>query len=70
MGEWWIGKDMEGSGRGLILRYYPCICLEGLRKATKILSQDIQVNIAYVFEGTPLNNPRVNQSGRSQVPSI
>jgi hypothetical protein len=29
---WWIGKDLVGSGRGLILRYYPCIRLEWLRK--------------------------------------
>jgi hypothetical protein len=33
---------MEGSGRGLILRYYPGIRLEGLRKTTKKLSQDSQ----------------------------
>jgi hypothetical protein len=30
---------MEGSGRGLISRYYTGICLEGLRKTTKNLSQ-------------------------------
>jgi hypothetical protein len=29
---------LEGSGRGLILSYYPSTCLEGLRKTTKILS--------------------------------
>jgi hypothetical protein len=28
-------KGLEGSDRGLILRYYPGICLEGLRKNTK-----------------------------------
>jgi hypothetical protein len=28
-------KDLVGSGRGLILRYYPGIRLEGLRKTTK-----------------------------------
>jgi hypothetical protein len=33
--EWWIGKDVEGSGRGLILREYPRISLEGLRKLQK-----------------------------------
>jgi hypothetical protein len=31
----WIGKDLEGNGRGLILRYDPSICLEGLRKPQK-----------------------------------
>jgi hypothetical protein len=36
--EWWLGKDSEGSGNGLILRYYPSICLEGLRKTMKNLS--------------------------------
>jgi hypothetical protein len=29
--EWWIGKNLEGSGGGLILRFYPGILLEGLR---------------------------------------
>jgi hypothetical protein len=38
--EWWIGKDVEGTGHGLILTYYPGICLEGLRKPTKNRSQD------------------------------
>jgi hypothetical protein len=33
---WWVGKDLVGSGRGLILGYYPVIRLEGLRKTTKI----------------------------------
>jgi hypothetical protein len=32
--EWWIRKNFVGSGRGLILRYYPGIRLEGLRKTT------------------------------------
>jgi hypothetical protein len=38
--EWWIGKDLEGSFRGIILRYYPGIGLEELRKTTKNLNQD------------------------------
>jgi hypothetical protein len=38
--EWWIGKVLEGSGGGLISTYYPSICMDGLRKATKTLSQD------------------------------
>jgi hypothetical protein len=33
--EWWVGKVLEGNGRGLILRHYYDIRLEGLRKATK-----------------------------------
>jgi hypothetical protein len=33
---------MEGSSDGLILRYYPGICLEELRTATEILSQGSQ----------------------------
>jgi hypothetical protein len=32
--------DMEGSGRGLILTYYPNIWLKGLRKNHEILRQD------------------------------
>jgi hypothetical protein len=35
-----MGKDSEGSGSGLILRYYPRIFLEVLRKPMKKLSQD------------------------------
>jgi hypothetical protein len=34
-----IGKDLEESGRGLILRYYPGIFWKGLRKTTKYLSE-------------------------------
>jgi hypothetical protein len=33
---------VEGSGRGLILKYYPGICLEELRKTSKNVSQDSQ----------------------------
>jgi hypothetical protein len=40
MSEWWIGKNVEKSGHGLILRYYTSICLEGLGKTLKTLSQD------------------------------
>jgi hypothetical protein len=36
----WNGCERKQSG--LILRYYPNICLEGLRKTTKVLSQDSQ----------------------------
>jgi hypothetical protein len=31
---------LVGSGRGIILRYYPSIRLEGLRKATENVSKD------------------------------
>jgi hypothetical protein len=33
-----VNGDLEGCGRGLILRYYPDICLEELRQITKNLS--------------------------------
>jgi hypothetical protein len=33
-------NDFEGSGSGLVLRYYPVIRLKGLRSAKEILSQD------------------------------
>jgi hypothetical protein len=34
-GEWWTEKDVEGSGRGLILRHNPGICVELLNKPRK-----------------------------------
>jgi hypothetical protein len=34
--------NTEGSGRGLILGYYPGIRMEGLRKTTEDFSQDSQ----------------------------
>jgi hypothetical protein len=33
--EWSVGKDLVGSGSGLILRYHPDICLKELRKTNK-----------------------------------
>jgi hypothetical protein len=39
---WWIGKDLVGSGCGLILKYYPGIREEELRKTTEALNQDSQ----------------------------
>jgi hypothetical protein len=33
--EWWIGKGLEGSSYGLILRNYAGIHMEGLRKDKK-----------------------------------
>jgi hypothetical protein len=41
-GDKWLGKDLEGSGHGLVLRYHPGIHLEELRKTTKNLSQNIR----------------------------
>jgi hypothetical protein len=51
--EWRIGYDLVGSGRGLILRYYPDIRLEGLRKTTKHLSQDSQSPSRDLIAGPP-----------------
>jgi hypothetical protein len=46
--ERWIGKDVEGSGRGLIEASIPVFFLEELRKTTENLS------------GKPLSGPRLN----------
>jgi hypothetical protein len=43
--EWWIGKDLEGSGRGLILRNLPGIRLEGLRKPQKLRIAGLRADI-------------------------
>jgi hypothetical protein len=51
--EWWIGKDLEGSGRDLICRNCPGIRLEGLRKTAKNLSQDSQSSSWYLNPGPP-----------------
>jgi hypothetical protein len=34
------GKDLEGSGRGVIVRYYPSARLERLEETTKTLSKN------------------------------
>jgi hypothetical protein len=47
--EWWFGKDLEGSGCGLIVRQYPGIYLDGLRKTMKT-SVSIAVLSAPRFE--------------------
>jgi hypothetical protein len=47
------GKDMEGSKCGLMLRYYPGICLEGLMKTTKTISQDNRYPGRDLNLGTP-----------------
>jgi hypothetical protein len=39
---WHTFKILGGSGHGLILRYYPGICRERLKKTTINLSQDSQ----------------------------
>jgi hypothetical protein len=44
---WWIGKDLVGSGSGLILRYYSGICLEGLRKTMKNFKQDSRKKLVF-----------------------
>jgi hypothetical protein len=57
IGEWWIGKDVEGSGRGLVFRYYPGIFLERLMKTTENLSQDSR------FPGRDLNSRPAKYEG-------
>jgi hypothetical protein len=34
-----FGKEVEIRGRSLIFGYYPSICVKGVRKTTKTLSQ-------------------------------
>jgi hypothetical protein len=50
--EWWIGKNVKGSGRGLI-RYHPSIFLEVLSKTTKTLSQDSRSSDRELNPGPP-----------------
>jgi hypothetical protein len=50
---------MEGSGCGLILRYYPGIRLEVLRKTTKDLSQDSRYTGRELNPETPKYEPGV-----------
>jgi hypothetical protein len=44
---------MEGSGCGLIVRHYPSIFLEGMRKTKKSLSQDSQCPSQDLNPGPP-----------------
>jgi hypothetical protein len=44
-------NDLKGNGCGLILRYYPRICLKGQRKTIKILSEWL-VSVARFEPGT------------------
>jgi hypothetical protein len=65
----WIGKDVEGSGHGLILRYCLGICLEGLRKTTKNLGQD-NWSVGSVCErsfGDPMNLDRRRWNAPSKL---
>jgi hypothetical protein len=47
------------SGHGLLLRYYPGIFLEGLRKATKNLRQDSRSPGPDLNPGSPEYEPGV-----------
>jgi hypothetical protein len=57
--KWWTGKDLEGSGGCLILRYYPGIRLEGLRETTRNLCQDCRSPIRDLNSRTPEYEARV-----------
>jgi hypothetical protein len=52
-------KYLEGSGRVLFLRYYPDICIEGLRKPTKNISQDSRSSGRDLKPGPPENKAGV-----------
>jgi hypothetical protein len=47
------GKDLEGSGRGLILRNNPSMSPKGLRKTTKNPSQGSRSPGRYLNPGPP-----------------
>jgi hypothetical protein len=49
----WVREDVQGSGRGLILMYYPSIYLDGLKKNTENLSQDSRSLDWYLNPGHP-----------------
>jgi hypothetical protein len=54
---------MVESGSGLMLRYYPGIRLEGLRKTTKILTLDRRLPGPRIETGTPrIRSRSVNHS--------
>jgi hypothetical protein len=59
-----LEKDVEGSGRGLILRFSPGIFLEGLRKTTKYPSQN------NLYPGRDLNLVSVNYNSLEQNCSV
>jgi hypothetical protein len=48
-----IRKNLEGSGSGIILRYYPEICLAGLRNTTQNLGQDSRSPARDLNQGPP-----------------
>jgi hypothetical protein len=49
----WIGKELERSGRGLILRYYAVIRIDGPKKTTKSLSEDSRCSGRYLSPKPP-----------------
>jgi hypothetical protein len=65
-----FGKDLEGSGLGLMLRHYPGIRLEGLRKTN--LNQDIRspgrdLNIGHLEYETGVLTTRPRLLGEFEI---
>jgi hypothetical protein len=62
---------LEGSCRGLVLRNYPVIRLEGLRKVSKKSQSGFQVSGPGLVPGTyRIRSRNVNHSKWSYLPSI
>jgi hypothetical protein len=58
MNGWQVDENSKGYGRKRSwsnLRYYPGLCLEGLRKITKSLSQNIRSSDRDLKTGLPDN---------------
>jgi hypothetical protein len=68
--EWRIGKDFERSGSALILRYYPGIRLEILRKTMKNLSQDSRSPSRNFNPGPPEYEGVLSTRPRRSVPLV
>jgi hypothetical protein len=64
-----MNDALEGSGRDLMLRYYPGIFLQGVRKTTKPLSQDSWSLGRYLNPGPPGYRGMLTTRPR-RVPSI
>jgi hypothetical protein len=73
--EFWIGKDLEGSSRGLILSYYPGMHLERLRtpqnlsRDSRSPDRDLNLGPSVYESGALTSRPRLSVLPSWQVDS-